>query len=236
MKRLLAVAFAALVALGLSAPSTAAQTAPAAYVAGAEAWTGSDCGGDVPIVVGSDAKAQSDIYSAVTLAGVLGTDCVILAGARGASMPASQRTRLEAAAAGGFVLGGTAAVPTAKTFGRDMTRLGGETRWDTAQLVGRRASGDTGTGTPTREETTTDTGTPNTAGFTAISAGGFHSCGLRSDGTAVCWGRNHDGQADAPEGAFTAMSAGGTHSCGLRTNGTATGSGGRSSRRASTPI
>ena len=31
-------------------------------------------------------------------------------------------------------------------------------------------------------------------GFTAVAAGGGHSCGLRTDGTVVCWGENRDGQ------------------------------------------
>lgn len=66
--------------LVLPAPS-AAQTA-GAFLEGAERWTESDCAGEVSVVVGSDARAQSDIYSAVTLAGALGTDCVILAGPR----------------------------------------------------------------------------------------------------------------------------------------------------------
>ena len=125
---------------------------PGVYLDGAEPWIASDCAGDVPIVVGSDAAAQSDIYSAVTLAGVVGTDCVILAGPRDGAMPASQQARLNAAADGGFVLGGIAAVPTAKLAGRDMTRLGGAIRWETAQLVGRRASGDTTAGTNTSIE------------------------------------------------------------------------------------
>ena len=45
--------------------------------------------------------------------------------------------------------------------------------------------------------------------FAAVSAGGSHSCGLRSDHTIVCWGSNvdsvdgtHSGQADAPLGRF----------------------------------
>ena len=136
----------------LSAPADVSQ--PGVYLGGAEPWIASDCAGDAPIVVGSDAAAQSDIYSAVTLAGVVGTDCVILAGPRDGAMPASQQARLDAAADGGFVLGGIAAVPTAKIAGRDMTRLGGATRWATAQLVGRRASGDATAGTRTAAETT----------------------------------------------------------------------------------
>ena len=76
----------------------------------------------------------------------------VLAGPRDGPMPASQQARLEAAADGGFVLGGIAAVPTDKLAGRDMTRLGGATRWETAQLVGRRASGDATAGTSTATE------------------------------------------------------------------------------------
>ena len=56
---------------------------------------------------------------------------------------------------------------------------------------------------------------------TTISAGGFHSCGIRDDGTAVCWGAKRLGQSDAPTGVFTAISAGYHHSCGIRQDGTA---------------
>ncbi len=110
------------------------------------------CAGEVPIVVGSDAAAQSDIYAAAMLAGVIGSDCIVLAGPRGESMPAEQQARLAAASAGGFVVGGIAAVPTAKIAGRSMTRLSGNDRWETARLVGRRAAGDTTAGTSTNQE------------------------------------------------------------------------------------
>ena len=105
----------------------------------------------MPIIVGSDAAAESDRYSAVTLAGVIGTDCVVLAGNRhGSSMPADQRARLGVAAAGGFVVGGTAAVPGTKTAGRIMFRLAGTDRWHTARLVGDQArrGATAGAGTP----------------------------------------------------------------------------------------
>ena len=204
----------------LTAPADVA--APGLYLDGAERWIASDCAGAVPVVVGADANAQSDVYSAVTLAGVLGTDCVILAGPRSGDMPASQRTRLEAAEPGGFVLGGIAAVPTAKIAGRDMTRLGGTTRWATAELVGRRASGDTTAGTDTTDEPADTGSTGTTGGFTAVSAGGSHSCGVRSDATVTCWGANWYGQADAPSGSFTAVSAGSRHSCGVRSDATVT--------------
>ncbi len=102
--------------------------------------TDSDCAGQVPIVVGSDAAAQSDIYAAVMLAGVLDTSCVVLAGPRGDAMEPVQRRRLVAANASGWVVGGTAAVPDWKTAGFNLKRLGGVDRWHTARLVGAVAA------------------------------------------------------------------------------------------------
>ncbi|WP_428119561.1 hypothetical protein [Candidatus Poriferisodalis sp.] len=202
----------------LTAPADV--SAPGLFLDGAEPWIASDCTGDTPIVVGGDAKAQSDIYSAVTLAGVVGTDCVILAGPRDGAMPASQQTRLDAAESGGYVLGGIAAVPAAKIARRDMTRLGGVTRWATAELVGRRASGDTTAGTRTATETdNTDT---EPAGFTAVSGGGDNGCALRVDGSIACWYPVWDGvtRYDPPvSGKFTALWGDGWDGCGLRTDG-----------------
>ena len=106
------------------------------------------------MVVGTDATAQSDIYSAVTPRGAGHR----LRHPRGSPRRrnASQQSCLVAAEAGGYVLGRTSAVPTAKIARRDMTRLGGITRWETAQLVGRRVSGDTTAGTSTAAETNDD--------------------------------------------------------------------------------
>ena len=66
--------------------------------------------------------------------------------------------------------------------------------------------------------------------FTAVSVGGLHSCGLRTDGTVTCWGQDEEGESwtrltehgatDSPSGSFSAVSAGWAHSCGLRTGGT----------------
>ena len=52
-----------------------------------------------------------------------------------------------------------------------------------------------------------------------LSVGHFHTCGIRTDGTLACWGRNDSGQANPPAGTFTQVSAGGFHTCGLRTDG-----------------
>lgn len=93
----------------------------------------SDCAGQVSVIVASDEAAQSDIYSAVTLAGALDTQCLILAGPRDGDFPSDQLDRLRVAE-GGYVLGGTAAVPDSKRFGR--RRVAGADRWTTALAVG----------------------------------------------------------------------------------------------------
>jgi Regulator of chromosome condensation (RCC1) repeat len=54
----------------------------------------------------------------------------------------------------------------------------------------------------------------------AASAGGHQSCGLRTDGTVVCWGDNGHGEATPPAGAFSQVSAGAMHTCGLKPDGT----------------
>ena len=199
------------------APSDVHQ--PGVYLNGAQQWIASDCAGEQPVVVGTDAAAQSDIYSAVTLAGVLGTDCVILAGPRDGAMAASQRARLNAAAAGGFVVGGIVAVPTAKIAGRDMTRLAGEDRWATAALVGRRASGDATAGTSTKTEPLPPTSPADQ--YTAISSGNWFSCAIKTDQTITCWvddEREDRSVLDAPQGRYIAISSNTSHSCAIKTD------------------
>ena len=39
--------------------------------------------------------------------------------------------------------------------------------------------------------------------YSAVSAGGDHSCGLRTNGTITCWGNNDEGQATAPDGQYS---------------------------------
>ena len=62
---------------------------------------------------------------------------------------------------------------------------------------------------------------PTASSFVSVSAGGYHTCGLSSDGSVACWGYNGDwnGQATPPSGSFTSVSAGERHTCGLRSNG-----------------
>ena len=57
--------------------------------------------------------------------------------------------------------------------------------------------------------------------FVSIGVGGTHTCGLREDGTAVCWGDNKHGQSSPPAGEkFISIDVGYSHTCGLRGDGT----------------
>ena len=63
--------------------------------------------------------------------------------------------------------------------------------------------------------------------FVSVSSGGFHTCGLRENGSVVCWGVDEEehsylgiGQSSPPEDArLVFISSGGYHSCGLREDG-----------------
>ncbi len=114
----------------LAAPPVGAQVLPP------DAYTASDCRGQTPIVVASDEAAQSDLYSALSLAAALNTTCVVLAGPRTSALPQQQRARLRSAASGGWMVGGEAAVPGWKVAAYGLTRLAGVDRWHTAILVG----------------------------------------------------------------------------------------------------
>ena len=76
--------------------------------------------------------------------------------------------------------------------------------------------------TPDTPDTPTPTTPTPTAASNTVTAGGAHTCGLRTDATITCWGRNREGQVDAPDGTFTAVTAGWWHTCGLRTDATIT--------------
>ena len=55
----------------------------------------------------------------------------------------------------------------------------------------------------------------------AISAGGYHSLGLKIDGTVVAWGSNLSGQCNVPAGLsdVTAIAGGYAHSLALKSDG-----------------
>ena len=87
-----------------------------------------------------------------------------------------------------------------------------------------------GDGQPTEQSTETfssiSSGFGHTCGLredgAAVCWGGLHTCGLREDGAAVCWGYSRFSQASPPEGeAFASISSGGGHTCGLRKDGAA---------------
>ena len=194
-----------------------ADTGTVEASAGAEDPT-TDCTGDEAILVAADEAAQSDLYSAVTLAGVIGTDCIIRTGPRDGDWPEDQKQRTSATGTGrslvGYIVGGLAAVPREKFEGLNysLTRIAGDDRWHTAQLVGAQARR-IALGQPTQA---TEEGTVT---FSAVSSGWNNTCALRTDGSVACWGDNGDGQSDPPDGTFIAVSAGERHSCGLRPDG-----------------
>ena len=52
--------------------------------------------------------------------------------------------------------------------------------------------------------------------FSAIAAGDFHTCAIRTSGVIECWGSNEQGQTDAPEGSYTAIGSDAAHTCAIR--------------------
>ena len=55
--------------------------------------------------------------------------------------------------------------------------------------------------------------------FATVSAGFFHTCGLKTDGTIACWGSHGSGEYAPPSGTFTSVSAGSSYTCGVRSDG-----------------
>jgi hypothetical protein len=56
--------------------------------------------------------------------------------------------------------------------------------------------------------------------YTQVSAGGDHTCAVKSSGFVTCWGANGSGESTPPLGqTFHHVSASGEHTCGLKTDG-----------------
>ena len=55
-----------------------------------------------------------------------------------------------------------------------------------------------------------------------VSAGAWHTCAVKTDGTVVCWGDNEYGEATVPSGltSVAQVSTGAYHTCALKTDGT----------------
>ena len=68
-------------------------------------------------------------------------------------------------------------------------------------------------------ESTSASGQSPINAFASVSAGDYHTCGVRTDGAVECWGLKFGGQATPPGGSFASVSAGERHTCGVRTDG-----------------
>ena len=79
---------------------------------------------------------------------------------------------------------------------------------------------------PPDQPTTDPAPTPPTTSpphhYTAIAAGSWHSCALRTDGTITCWTDRGRWRYYSPTGIYTAITTSHGHSCALRTDGTIT--------------
>ena len=61
--------------------------------------------------------------------------------------------------------------------------------------------------------------TPPAGTFASVSAGGGHTCALKTDGTIACWGSDRYMEATSPPGTFISVSAGYDQTCGVKTDG-----------------
>jgi len=55
-------------------------------------------------------------------------------------------------------------------------------------------------------------------GSGTLSSGDRHTCGIRTDGTLVCWGDPASGPVSPPAGTFTQVSTGFSHACAVKTD------------------
>ncbi|BCJ47303.1 hypothetical protein GCM10010168_71080 [Actinoplanes ianthinogenes] len=135
----------------------------------------------------------------------------------------------------GSTLGRTAPVPVAMPAGVTFTQLDtngghscGLTASGTAYCWGDNASGQLGVGDTTNRLAPAPVAMPAGVRFTAVKAGGYHTCGLTGDGEIYCWGaggaigsgdmasRSTPFPVAAPAGVtFTQLTVGWRHTCAL---------------------
>ena len=76
--------------------------------------------------------------------------------------------------------------------------------------------------TPFRPQATpapTATETPSPVKLLSVDSGQVHTCGVKTDGSVVCWGSDWYGQSTPPSGSFLQVSAGDSHTCGVKMDG-----------------
>ena len=84
------------------------------------------------------------------------------------------------------------------------------------QNIGRNGSNKDTLGNQTNQAT------PPTGAFHQISAGGYHTCGVRTDGTLSCWGKDQVANPP-PSGTFRQVAAfDSPRNCAIRTDGSVT--------------
>lgn len=103
-----------------------------------------------------------------------------------------------------------------------------------AQTAMARSAGDAARVTSsTSHWPTSDSGRPSAGQWLSVSAGSYHTCGIRTGGYLWCWGDNADGQLGdgtrtrrlspvrvAGGGTWATVAAGDEHTCGVQTDGT----------------
>ena len=100
---------------------------------------------------------------------------------------------------------------------------------------GYNGSGQLGLGSHTEQDLPRQVTSPAPGGWASITAGTYHTCATRTDGTLWCWGWNHSGQLglgshtgqDLPRqvitparGGWVSVAAGYGHTCATRISGT----------------
>jgi alpha-tubulin suppressor-like RCC1 family protein len=60
---------------------------------------------------------------------------------------------------------------------------------------------------------------PPAGPFSQLSAGTHHTCGVKVDGSIICWSGNGSGGSNVRAGKFTQVSAGNSHTCGVKADG-----------------